>query len=52
MAEVNDVDFLLWSIGVVVVLFIVGEVQSIITLRRTMKVYELAKDENETDPGN
>lgn len=52
MAEVNDVDFLLWSIGVVIVLFIVGEVQNIITLRRTMKVYELTKDENETDPGN
>ena len=48
----SDYDALLWGIGVVIILFIVGEVQNIITLRRTMKVYELTKDENETDPGN
>ena len=52
MAEVNDHDLLIWLIVITTFLFIVGEVQNIITLRRTMKVYELIKDENETDPGN
>lgn len=52
MAEVNDHDLLICLIVIAAFLFIVGEVQNIVTLRRTMKVYELTKDENETDPGN
>lgn len=48
----SDYDALLWGIGVVIILFIVGEVQSIITLRRTMEVYELTRKEDEADPSN
>ena len=48
----SDYDLLMWLIVIAAALFITGEVQSIITLRQTAKVYDLTRKDDETYPGN
>ena len=48
----SDYDLLIWLVVITAVLFVIGEIQNIITMRRTMKVYELTRKDDETAPSN
>ena len=48
----SDYDLLIWLVVITAVLFVIVEIQNIITMRRIMKVYELTRKDNETAPGN
>lgn len=52
MAEMSDYDLLIWLVVITAVLFVIGEIQNIITMHRTMKVYELTRKEDEADPSH
>ncbi len=52
VAGMSDYDLLIWLIAIATVLFIIGEVQCIFTLRQTTKLYELTRKDDETDPGD
>ena len=48
----SDYDLLIWLVVIAAVLFIIGEVQSIITLRQMAKVNDLTRKEDEADPSH